>query len=293
MNVRSALSIFLTTIPIVRAYAEDKPIELKKGEPVSSLTEPFGVSAALLGGGSAVTGDLSAVDFNPAGLSLTKELLVSGEVKWTQANTTAFEAGVQDSKMSDVAAGLKYRASTRYTGQKSRRFSLGFAQAVQDSGFIVGIGGDYRQVERTPVEREAGQAQFRESPRLRAGAIYRLSDSLILAGASDGWFDNYVKEKRHTLGLAVAFAQHYILNGDLIFKDSDPFETTFGLTVLAKEFLDLRVGYGYQLDSKRQKAAAGFTVKSQQFRLLYTISRADLRRSETFHQVAVGLTMAL
>jgi hypothetical protein len=263
-----------------------------KGYPVAPLTDPFGVSAGLLGGGSAVVSDVSAVDLNPAGLALAKEVLISGEVKWTKANTTAVEAGVQDSLMSEVAAGLKYRTSTKYSGGKDRRFSLGFAQPISESGVIVGIGGDYRQVERSQQERDAGQSRFRESPVLRAGGLYRLSDSVLLAAATDGWLDNYVKERKHTFGAATAFAQHYILNADLVLHNAEPFEALFGFTVLAKEFLDLRVGYGYQLDSKRQKAAAGFTVKSQQFRLLYTVSKTDLRKSDVFHQVGVGLTMA-
>ena len=95
------------------------------------------------------------------------------------------------------------------------------------------------------------------------------------------------------MGAAFAFAQHYIVNADLIFRDSNPDQSIFGLTVLAKEFLDLRFGYGYHLDSKRQKAAVGFTVKSQQFRLLYTLSKPDLRSSEIYHQVGFGLTMAM
>ena len=274
------------------ARAEEDPNAPRKGVAQGPLTDAFGVGGSLLGGGSAVVGDLSSVDINPAGLAQTKEVVLSGEIKWTKANITGLEAGVQDSMMSEVAAGLKYRTTTKYSGGKDRRFSLGFAQPISESGFVVGLGGDYRQVERSERERDSGQNRYRETPRLRAGLLYRLSDSLILSGVTDGWLDNYDKEKKHTLGAATAFSQHYILSADVIFKNANPDRALFGLTVLAKEFLDLRVGYGYGLDNKQQSAAAGFTVKSQQFRLLYTVSKSDLRKSDIFHNLGVGLTMA-
>ena len=261
--------------------------------PVASNTDPFGQASMLQGGGTAIVNDLSAADYNPAGLGLVREVLISAEAKWTEANVTAVEAGVRDSAMSEVAAGLKMRQSTKYSGAKDKRYTLGFAQGIADTSWVVGLAGDYRQIERTAAERQAGQRTYRETPRLRGGLIYALTSELILGARTDGWLDNIDKDKAHAIGIGVAFLNYYLANADLVFANTKPSKTAFGLTILAKDYLDLRVGYGYSLESKIQAGSAGVTVKSNQFRLYYVVSKPAFKESRIFHQIGAGLVVQM
>jgi hypothetical protein len=260
---------------------------------VSALTDPFGQAGALMGGGTATVNDMSAADFNPAGLALSKEVSLTGEAKWRDSSTLAVEAGVLDSLMSEIAAGLKARMSTKASGAKDRRFTLGLAERLAGSPVVVGIAGDYQQIQRSQTERSGGKSKTKDTPRLRAGGLYNFSENFLLGVSTDGWLDNINKEKRHAIGLGLAFAGYYLLNADVLFKDTSPDQTVFGLTLGAKEYLDLRVGYRYGLDSKIHSGAAGVTLKSQQFRLYYTLSRPILRQGPFFHQIGAGLIVTM
>ena len=208
--------------------------------PVSSLTDPFGATAALSGGGTAIVGDLSAADGNPAGLALAKEVAISGEAKWRDSNVRAVEAGVHDSLMSEVSAGLKGRLSTRASGAKDRRFTLGLAERVNDSPWVIGLGGDYIQIERTEAEQAEGKSHYVDTPRLRAGVIYNISEFFLIGVRSDGWLDHFRKQTSNAAGLAIGFAGYYVFNADLVFRDTKADKALFGFTVLPKQYLDLR-----------------------------------------------------
>ena len=123
----SSMCASLAIIPLVATVATSADAHADARVPVSALTDPFGATAGLFGGGTAVIGDVSAVDHNPAGLALTKEVAITGEAMWRDASTLAVEAGVADSLMSEIAAGLKGRLSTKASGAKDRRFSAGLA----------------------------------------------------------------------------------------------------------------------------------------------------------------------
>lgn len=261
--------------------------------PVSALSEPFGVSAALFGGGTALVSDLSATDANPAGLALSKEIAVSGEAKWAKANVLAVEAGVADSLMAEIAAGLKARMTTKASGARDRRFSLGLAERIGGGPFVLGIAGDYIQVERTDAERSDGAKRFRETPRLRAGAIYNIGETFLVGVRSDGWFDRYNTTKVHAIGAAFGFAGYYIASADLVFADTTPDQALFGLTLLAKDYLDLRVSSGYGIESKRNGGAASVTLKSQQFRLSYTFTKPVFSQKPFSHLVGAGLVVSM
>ncbi|MCA2961471.1 MAG: hypothetical protein IOD12_14565 [Silvanigrellales bacterium] len=261
--------------------------------PVSALNEPFGASAALFGGGTAIVGDLSATDANPAGLALSKEIAITGEAKWAKANVLAVEAGVTDSLMAEIAAGLKARTATEASGAKDRRFSLGLAERLGESAFVVGLAGDYIQVERSDAERASGGKRFRETPRLRGGVIYNISETVLVGARTDGWLDRYDTTTSHALGAAFGFAGHFVANLDLVFANTKPDRALFGLTLLAKDYLDLRVSSGYGIESKRNGGAAGVTLKSQQFRLYYTFTKPVFSQKPFFHQVGAGIVVAM
>lgn len=261
--------------------------------PVAPLREPFGATGALSGGGTALVGDLSASDNNPAGLALSKEVAVTGEAKWSDSNTTAVEAGVADSLMSEIAAGLKARLSTKSTGAKDRRFTLGLAERLGESAWVIGLGGDWIQTERPQRERDAGKSRYVDTPRLRAGVVYNLTESISLGARSDGWLDRSDKTKSHAVGTAIGFAGYYVLNGDVVFADTDPDKALFGLTVMAKDYLDLRVSYGYGIQTKTHGGAAGIALKSQQFRLYYTLSKPAFREKPLYHQIGAGLIVSM
>jgi hypothetical protein len=261
--------------------------------PVSALMEPFGVSAQLSGGGTAMVGDVSATDGNPAGLALSKEVAITGEVKWREQNTNAVEAGVVDSLMSEISAGLKARMSTEASGAKDRRFSLGLAERISEGPLVIGLGGDWVQVERSDAERASGQKRFRETPRLRGGVVYNLGDTAVVGARTDGWLDEFDDTKRHAVGVALGFAGYYVANFDVTFEDTKPDRALFGLTVMAKDYLDLRVSYGYGIESKHNGGAAGITLKSQQFRLFYTIQKPIFTEKALDHHVGAGLVVAM
>jgi len=261
--------------------------------PVSALTDPFGTTAALSGGGTAVVGDLSAADANPAGLALSKEISIMGEARWRDVNIRAVEAGVHDSLMSEVSAGLKARLSTRASGAKDRRFTLGLAERMGDGPLVIGIGGDYIQVQRSKAETDAGKSKYIDTPRLRAGIVYNLSEFFLFGLRTDGWLDHVRKETSNAVGLAFGFAGYYVLNGDLIFRDVKMNKTTVGITVLPKAYLDLRLSYGYGIESKLNSGAVGVALKSDAFRLYYTLAKPVLREKPIDHSIGAGFIITM
>jgi hypothetical protein len=258
-------------------------------EPSYALREFSGQSSAYSGGGSAGVFDSSAAQVNPAGLALVKELAVGGQAMWRGENIQYSEASVHDSSMSEISASFLARWSTKNAGGKDRSFSLGLAERFGDSGWLLGLGGQYFQVENTPEEKLNGKKKYSDVVSIRAGVIYVLSESLAVAAASGGYFDKFQKEKHHQVGLALGFAQHFTLTADSVFYDTTWQQVMSSLSISAKQFLDLRVSYGYELPLSQHFGAVGFEVKSDKVRLNYNLSKESLSSQRLTHTVGVTL----
>ena len=256
--------------------------------PSPALRTLGGQGGALSGGGTAHVNDVSAADLNPAGIALSREVTLGGEMNWRNNNTQYVEGGIQDSLMSEVAAVLKARLATENSGGKDRRFTLGLAERIGTSSFILGVGGDYSQIERPGGKKN----DYDDNPRIRAGVIWAVNESLALGARTDGYFDKYLP-KQHALGASYGLFGYYLINADLVFERSKPEKYIGGATVMAKDYLDLRVSYGYAISSSSHFGAAGIVLKSQQFRLFYNLSKPNLRDSQIDQTIGAALSVSM
>lgn len=239
--------------------------------PSLHLHTSYGLSAMLNEGGTAVVNDLSAVDNNPSGLAASKEFAFSGGIDWNQRGLASYEAGVLDSTLAEVAAGLKVRQTTKSSGMVDRRYSLGFGERMGESPLLLGIAGDYLQLSK----RDPGTSgEIEDNLSLRLGALYNLAEGVTLGASSSGYFDKHLP-KRHALGAAFILNSYYVLNGDLLFERTSLRRMTLGATVMAKGYLDLRLSYGYEQARSRHLFSGGVVVQSQHARLFYAASRND------------------
>lgn len=261
--------------------------------PTPALVRDSGSAAALSGGGTAHVNDLSAAQLNPAGLSLSREFSGGGEIHWQDDSLLSSEAGVMDSVMSEVAAAFVVRQATAASGGRDRRYTLALSERLGgDSPFIVGFGGDYFQIEGEPREAPL-KNRLRDNLRLRLGFIYGLSEWLQLGVRSEGFPDKR-RPREHAAGVSATLDNYYIFNGDLVFSNEKLASTLLGVTVLAKEYLDLKLSYGYALGSAAHHlGAAGVTLKSQHIRLFYTIAKADLKRQAVDQNFGLALTIVM
>ena len=259
-----------------------------KRSPSPAMRTLGGQGGALSGGGTAHVNDTSAADLNPAGIALSREVSIGGEMNWRSNNTQYVEAGVQDSLMSQVAAVLKARLTTANSGGKDRRFTLGIAERISSSSFILGVGGDYSQIERPGGKKN----DYDDNPRLRAGAIYALNESLAFGIRTDGYFDKYLP-KQHAAGASFGLFGYYLINGDIVFERAKLDRYIAGATIMAKDYLDLRVSYGYAISSSSHFGAAGIVLKSQQFRFFYNLSKPNLRVNQIDQTIGAALSVSM
>lgn len=278
-----ACTFSLMTASVVFAKETDR-------RPSPFLTRPGGLAGALLGGGFAFNSDLSAIDTNPAGLSLNKSVIAGAEFFWQDKFATATEVGILDSKMSDLTAGFKARQSTEFSGGIDRRFTLGFAGQPGDYPVLLGLAGDYMQVKTPNLEKPVEDDETVTYKSLRFGGIYQMQTDLSFAIRSGGYFgDPQVLE--HGIGAAVGFAENYVGTVDLHVIDETLRLATFGLTVLAKGYLDLTASYGYDLEEHVNAGALGIVVKSNIVRMFYTGAKSDLSHSQVEHSVGARLSI--
>lgn len=105
---------------------------------------------------AAATGGMSAIRMNPAMLALEKEYSVSAGYHWPTTGREFYQAGVVDSKTSNVAAGLSYSSFSEghvnplfqknvqeLDSPVKRRVSIGVAAPF--SVVSLGVGGQYVQ----------------------------------------------------------------------------------------------------------------------------------------------------
>lgn len=258
--------------------------------PSPFLTRPGGLAGALLGGGFAFNSDLSAIETNPAGLSLNKSVIAGAEFFWKDKFATATEVGILDSKMSDLTAAFKARQATEDSGGIDRRFTLGFAGQPGEYPILLGIAGDYMQVKTPNIEKPEEEDESVTYKSLRFGGIYQIQTDVSVGFRSGGYFsDPQILESG--VGAAFGFAENYVGTIDLNVIDKSARLATFGLTVLAKGYLDLTASYGYDLEEQINAGALGIVVKSNIVRVFYTGAKGDLSHSDVEHSVGARLSI--
>lgn len=263
--------------------------DVAKPEPgTTPVTRPFGQSAALQGGGTAASADLSTVDHNPAGLALGRVVSVEGATAWSKHNIQSSEVGVVDSVMSSVAAGFKFRQTSSATGDRERRFSLGLADPIAKSGVIIGLAGDYKE---RPKRNEEGLIEDDETAyEMRAGILYQLTDGIRFGARTGGHFDQNAP-KEHAIGVAALLGAHFVASFDQMLSDEKLTKTTGGLGILFAKYLDLRTSIGYHNLTGRQEGGAGLFLQSNKAALFYVATLPELRGPLVEHQVGIRLNM--
>jgi hypothetical protein len=254
-----------------------------------ALAQPFGQSAALQGGGTAATTDMSAVDHNPAGIATGRILSVEGATAWRKQNIQSSEAGMVDSVMSDVAAAFKFRQTSQVTGFTERRFTLGAADEVGKTGAIIGLAGDYKE---RPVLNEEGLLKDKgQSYELRAGVIYEIFNGLRVGVRTGGHFDKTQKEE-NAIGAAALLGPSFVINADTIFVREDAEKVTAGVGVIFNKYFDLRTSYGYHLDDGVQEGGAGLFLVTSKISVFYVANLPDLAEPLMEHQAGMRFNMA-
>lgn len=254
-----------------------------------AMAATSGAGGMLSRGGTASVNDLSAAEANPAGLALSHEFSGWGSVSWRDDNIMGAQVGALDSFMSEISAGMLAHQTTKASGGKDRRYTLGLAERVSGSPLLIGVGGDYAQLEPTP---EAASRKSIDVIRLRLGAIYAFNDTIAVGVRSEGYLDK-MRDKEHAAGVAVGVAEYYLLNADVIFTNKTLSKYLGGVTLSVKEYLDLRASYGYELGSSQHFGAAGITLKSQQFRLFYAVTKSNLRNPQLDQSVGASLAVSM
>lgn len=253
------------------------------------LWRDMGLSASLLGGGTAHVSDSSASDRNPAGIVRGRVYAASGELGWTGQKSRQTEFAVCDPTRlySELVACLKVRQTQKITGAADRRYTLALAD-VFGGGLILGLAGDYVEFaqERKSI---AISAPAKSGFRLRGGIIYPLQDGISLGLRSDGIFDATNTPRNHAAGVSAQIGRHFLLNGDLFFDADALREALIGVSVLPRDFLDFAVSYGYAPKDGDHRIGGGLVVRSQQARLSYTVARSSAASKQLFHTVGIGI----
>jgi hypothetical protein len=280
--LKTALSGFAWAMPSLSWASE---VSSYRQNPID---RPFGQSAALLGGGTAASADLSTIDHNPAGLSMGRVVSVEGATAWRKNNIQSSEVGVVDSVMSSVAAGLKFRQTSSAGGFMERRFTLGLADKIASSGITFGLAGDYK--ERPKLDREGLLQDKANAFEGRAGLLYAWTDRLRIGLRSGGHFDDQVQPE-HAVGVAAFLGSHFVASADQLFSSESALKTAFGVGVLFNKYFDLRTSYAVHSKDSKQEGAAGLFLVSPKAAVFYVATLPEVQGPVVEHQVGMRLNM--
>ena len=99
------------------------------------------------------------------------------------------------------------------------------------------------------------------------------------------------------VGVSVGVAKYYLFYGDAVFRNSTMSRTIGGLTVSVQEYFDMTGSYGfqnaYELEPSLHFFAAGISVKSQQMKLSYGVSRPNISEPTLNHQASASIVLSL
>jgi hypothetical protein len=96
----------------------------------------------------------------------------------------------------------------------------------------------------------------------------------------------------HAAGVSLQFGQYFLFNGDLLFGSDSLREMVIGATVFPRDFLDFAVSYGYDPKAGGHRMAGGLVVKSQQARLIYSVTRLSQASSQLVHTAGIAIFTA-
>jgi hypothetical protein len=235
------------------------------------LDVPSASSASFAQGGNAIVSDVSAADANPAGLGLGRaqpSYIIGTETQWMGRTSRLIEAGIVDTSSSDVSAALKARRTTRATGANMYKFSVGLSEPLENIPLYVGLSADYITYEK-PANDEEKKANWHAG----MGLIYQVSPNLFLGGRTSGWVLNKETPRTHAVGLTWLPSASLIVSADALFSDKTVTSYVGSGSYSPTAWLDLMGGYGYEVDSKRHRATGTLGIKSEKFRISYTLTK--------------------
>jgi hypothetical protein len=235
------------------------------------LDVPSAGSASFAQGGNAIVSDISAADANPAGLGLGRaqpSYIIGTETQWIGRSSRLVEAGILDTSSSEVSAALKARRTSRATGANMYKFSLGLSEPLESIPLYVGLSADYITYEK-PANDEEKKANWHAG----TGLIYQISPSLLLGGRTSGWVLNKETSRTHAVGLTWLSPANLMISADALFSDKTVTSYIGSGSYSPTAWLDLMGGYGYEVDSKRYRATGTLGIKSEKFRVSYTLTK--------------------
>jgi hypothetical protein len=256
----------------------------------AELYSPQGETLAFAGGGTAFVSDLSAVDSNPAGLSLGKVapgyFLASG-IHWTERNVRSFELGILDSASSALVGGLKVRRSMQATGAKADRISAGLSEQVGGIPLFFGLAGDLDL-----YEKPENQAQKERNYRLRAGLLLQLAPSFFVGVRTNGWLDKALgATQTHAVGASWIFATRGAVSVDAQFLEDAVSAYVASAALGPLEWLDLQAGYGYEVESSQQRVSGAVAFRTDKFRVSYSLEKPSEGSLPLRHFVGFSLNV--
>jgi hypothetical protein len=254
------------------AFVSAAAFAAKPARGPAQLYTPQGSTATYAGGGTALAVDLSAVDANPAGLTLGKIVpgyFLATETLWTNKNIRTVEFGILDNASSELAAGMKVRRSTLATGAKAVRASLGLSEQLGTVPLFFGLAGDADFFEK-PVS----DSQRVRNYRLRGGVIYQLVPSFFVGARTGGWFDKSEgAEESHGVGVSWMAAERLAIAADAELVGGEVQAYVGSGMARLTEWLDVQAGYGYEVEASRHRVSGAVILHSEKFRLHYSVVR--------------------
>jgi len=290
-----------------------------------------GTSNGFGNGGVAITTGIAAVRTNPAMLSELKEYTVNMGYHWPTTGREFFQAGVVDSKTSNVAAGFSYTGfnddydksqlgsvKLEYDSPIIKRAALAFAQPV--GAMSAGIGGTY--VEAHPLR---GSEEFSRDQKkikgyaLNFGLAGYATQRIRWAVSTENISNKKIKDYAPT---TYRVGGAYLVTGDqlslhLDYKQrqkvayfeapevnistgeySEEFVNTEKIVIASfsakiYDLLRLLGAYGNVVEEDRQTLSGGIALINQKFSLSYTINKPNLKLAETHNSLNLGFAIAM
>jgi len=286
-------------------------------------------SLGMNSGGIAAVGGLAAIRLNPAMLALEPVYSIVGGYHWPTRGREFYQAGVVDSKTSNLAAGFMYTSFTDdflpseggvYEGDSpiKRRASLGLAQTFKV--LSVGISGHF--VEAHDLNSLESDALVKGTT-IGMGVAGILSPQIRFGVSAENLANRKVADyapRTTRAGLAYMFGggnvtahlDYRTRDRVEIFEGDDP---VFGIagsesdpdkgkekpeqamigsfSARVYDVLRLLGGYSQNLTDDRQSIAGGVAIVNGTMSLSYTASRPDMRNDAAHQAINLGINVSI
>jgi hypothetical protein len=258
-----------------------------------ALTAPSANLLAQSGGGTAVPGDISYVDSNPATMALLghQYTFTGGAGFGSPTGYEQFEVGVFDYKTTEIATGLRFRQIASLAGHRDQRLTLGGGGLFPGHEQLsLGASLDYTRVQdTTPLGDFSGNL----SARFGAGYVTKLFRQNFIFGLSSGGYNNKHSQKQHAVGVSTPlFENYYILNADVQWEAKGITAYIGGVSV-STEYFDIRTSFGHNPTYKKWFGGGGFFFKSPLLRVYYTVAKPNSRGTTLRQNVGMDIMIAM